>query len=121
MRDTTASDTVHIDVEDPTCTRVNDLLQPLIDNGTVPTVSIFDPPFAELGTENKILMLPSASWMGDFVFKTTYKTPPGELAAAPCRSGRVRTRGTPVPSAAASGRCPSTPRTSRALSTSSRG
>ena len=83
MRDTIASDKVHIDVEDPTCTRVNDLVQPLIDNGTVPTVSIFDPPFAELGVQNKILMLPGASWMGDFVFKDTYQTPPGQLAAAP--------------------------------------
>jgi multiple sugar transport system substrate-binding protein len=83
MRDATAADKVHIDVGDPTCTRVNDMVQSLIDNGTAPTVSIFDPPFAKLGTENKILMLPGASWMGDFVFKPTYKTPAGQLAAAP--------------------------------------
>lgn len=83
MRDTKAGNKVRINVKDPSCTRVNDLVQPLIDNGTAPTVSIFDPPFAKLGTENKILMLPGASWMGDFVFKDTYKTPPGQLAAAP--------------------------------------
>ena len=83
MREATAGNKVRINVTDPSCTRVNDMVQSLIDNGTAPKVSIFDPPFAKLGTENKILMLPGASWMGDFVFKTTYKTPAGQLAAAP--------------------------------------
>jgi multiple sugar transport system substrate-binding protein len=83
MRDVKSIATVHIDAKAPQCTRVNSLLQPLIDNKTLPLISVFDPPFAALGTSNKILMLPGASWMGDFVFKTTYKTPKGQLAAAP--------------------------------------
>jgi multiple sugar transport system substrate-binding protein len=65
------------------CTRVNDLLQPMLDNGSVSRLDPFDPAFVKLGTDRKILMFPFASWAGDFAFKPTFKTPAGQLAAAP--------------------------------------
>lgn len=82
-RDVTASKTVRINTSDPTCTRVADMLQPLVKNKSVSTLDQADPAFAKLGAEDKILMMPGASWYGDFLFKPTYKTPNGELAAAP--------------------------------------
>ncbi|GAA4703962.1 ABC transporter substrate-binding protein [Phytohabitans rumicis] len=78
------SDTeVRIDARAPECTRVNDLLQPMLDNGSVSRLDPFDPAFVKLGTDRKLLMLPFASWAGNFAFKPTFKTPPGQLSAAP--------------------------------------
>ncbi|MBA2678847.1 MAG: carbohydrate ABC transporter permease [Ktedonobacteraceae bacterium] len=45
-------------------------------------MSPFDPNFIKLGTSNKILMMPAASWFGEYVFKASYKTPSGQLAVA---------------------------------------
>lgn len=79
----TAPDTVKINLSDPKCTRVTELLQPLLDNGSVSRKGLFDAAFVKLATSGKLLMLPSASWMGDFGFKPLYKVPQGKLAAAP--------------------------------------
>lgn len=76
------SDKVRINMADPTCTRVAKLLDPLIANKTVSTLGEFDPAFVKLGNQDKILMMEAASWFGGFVFKASYKTPAGELAAA---------------------------------------
>lgn len=75
--------TVRIDTSDAKCTRVTEMLEPLLDNGTMSTLSAADPAFAKLGQENKILMLPAASWYGDFRFKGSYESPEGQIAAAP--------------------------------------
>ncbi|MCT9931287.1 extracellular solute-binding protein [Planotetraspora sp. A-T 1434] len=83
MTDAQSSTTVRINATAVECTRVNDLLQPMLDNGSVSRLDEFDPAFVALGTKRKILMLPFASWAGDFAFKPTYKTPAGQLAAAP--------------------------------------
>ncbi|MEZ0070904.1 extracellular solute-binding protein [Planotetraspora sp. GP83] len=74
---------VHIDAADQACTRMADLLQPLAADKTVSTVSPTDPAFAKLGQDGKILMLPGPAWFGDFIFKPSFKLPPGRLAAAP--------------------------------------
>ncbi len=76
------TNTVHINLSNPTCTRVSALVDPLIKNGTISKLGPFDPGFVKLGTQNKILMLPAASWYGQYVFKPTYKTPNGELSVA---------------------------------------
>ncbi len=76
------ANTLHINLSDPTCTRMANLLQPLIDAGSVTKVNPFDPAFVKLGTQDKILMLPAASWYGQYVFKPSYKTPNGELSVA---------------------------------------
>ncbi len=78
----TGADTVHIDLTDPKCTRVSTMLDKLLQAGVVSKLSPFDPNFIKLGTSNKILMLPAASWYGEYVFKASYKTPKGQLAAA---------------------------------------
>lgn len=76
---------VTINTKDPKCTRVADLLDPLIKAGVVSRSGPFDPDTVKLGKEKKILMMPGASWYGDFVFKpeASYALPKGRLAAAP--------------------------------------
>lgn len=82
-RDVVDLRTVRINTDDPRCTRVADMLEPLLDNGTMSVLSAADPAFAKLGEQRKILMLPGPSWYGDFRFKKSFKSPKGEIAAAP--------------------------------------
>lgn len=85
LQDVKDDTTVHIDVKDPKCTRVADVLDPLLAAGSLSRKGPFDAEVAKLGKEQKILMMPGASWYGDFVFKpeASYNTPKGVLAAAP--------------------------------------
>ncbi|MGV8882937.1 MAG: ABC transporter substrate-binding protein [Rhodoglobus sp.] len=80
----TDASTVNIDTADPRCTRVADLLDPLLKSGVVSRSGPFDADVAALGKDLKILMMPGASWYGDFVFKpeASYALPEGRLAAA---------------------------------------
>ncbi|MDQ0634175.1 ABC-type glycerol-3-phosphate transport system substrate-binding protein [Arthrobacter pascens] len=83
---TVVSDTeVKINTKDPKCTRVADMLDPLLANGSVAKASPFDPSVAALGKDQKVLMMPGASWFGDFVFKpaASFGSPEGVIAAAP--------------------------------------
>ncbi|MFF3871754.1 ABC transporter substrate-binding protein [Streptomyces sp. NPDC001978] len=84
---------VRIDAGAVECTRVDKLLQPMLDNGSVSRLDPFDPGFVKLGTQRKLLMLPFASWAGDFAFKPTFKTPAGQLAAAPMPTWEGETEG----------------------------
>jgi ABC-type glycerol-3-phosphate transport system substrate-binding protein len=68
---------------DPDCTRVTKMLDPLIANKTVATLSPFDPDMATLGTDQKILMMPGFVWYGSLLFQQTFKNPSGVIAAAP--------------------------------------
>ncbi|MCZ9880968.1 ABC transporter substrate-binding protein [Arthrobacter sp. B2a2-09] len=76
---------VKINTKDPKCTRVADMIDPLLANGSVAKASPFSPDVAALGKAQKVLMIPAASWFGDFVFKpaASFGTPEGVIAAAP--------------------------------------
>ncbi|TDE02783.1 ABC transporter substrate-binding protein [Jiangella asiatica] len=82
-RDVIDLTTVRIDTSDPGCVRAAELLDPLLANGSVSALSPSDPAFAQIGQENRILMLPAASWYGEHRFKAAYESPAGEMAAAP--------------------------------------
>ncbi len=75
------SNRVRIDLSNANCTRVTKMLQPLIDAGVIPKLGPFDPSFVkEYGSANKILMMPAASWYGQYVFQASYNIPKGQLA-----------------------------------------
>lgn len=74
--------TVRINFGSSNCTRVGNMLDDLIAAGAVSKSSLFDPEFAKLGTDNKILMTPGPSWLGEYIVKPLYKTPTGQMAAA---------------------------------------
>lgn len=77
---------VVINAMDEKCTRVTKMVDHMLQNGTMSRYDFFDPKFIEEANNNKILMLPGANWMGDFVFggtadSTYYKTAEHQLAA----------------------------------------
>lgn len=72
-----------INTADVKCTRVADMLDPLLKNGSVSRLSPFSPEFTAIAKSGKLLMMPAASWVGPYVFKpsTGYSFPNGSLAA----------------------------------------
>jgi ABC-type sugar transport system, periplasmic component len=68
---------------DAKCSRVTNMLQPLLADGTMAKLSPFDPDFTKLGTANKVLMLPGFVWYGGLLFQQTFKNKPGTISAAP--------------------------------------
>lgn len=82
------ANTVKINLSDPKCLRAAEMVDMLIANGAITTLGPFDPAFAQLANENKLLMLPAASWYGEYVFggkpdSTYYREANGQLAVAP--------------------------------------
>jgi ABC-type glycerol-3-phosphate transport system substrate-binding protein len=78
---------VQININDPKCLRAVNLVQHMLDNGTLSKYDQFDPKYIEIANNNKILMQEDAAWMGDYVFggkpdSAYYKTADHQLAAA---------------------------------------
>jgi ABC-type glycerol-3-phosphate transport system substrate-binding protein len=73
-----------IDPADEHCTRAADLVDPLIENGTLPPLSVFTPDFAKAygGDADKVLMMPGPSWYAQAVFGDALHIPAGEMTAA---------------------------------------
>ncbi|OXM69844.1 ABC transporter substrate-binding protein [Amycolatopsis vastitatis] len=76
---------VHIDATDSHCTRVAELLDPLIKNGTVPPLNVFTPDFAQKygGADSKVLLMPGPSWYAQAVFDQALHMPAKQITAAP--------------------------------------
>jgi ABC-type glycerol-3-phosphate transport system substrate-binding protein len=82
--------TVLINAGDPHCTRMANLLDPLIADKSVSDVTVFSPDFAKQygGAADKVLMMPGPTWYALSLFRDTLKLPAGEWAAtAPLRWG----------------------------------
>jgi ABC-type glycerol-3-phosphate transport system substrate-binding protein len=85
-----APKTVRINSADVHCTRMAKLLDPLVANKSVATVTIFSPDFAKAygGADDKVLLMPGPTWYAQGVFEPTLKIPAGEITAAlPLRWG----------------------------------
>ena len=85
-----APKTVRINSADIHCTRMASLLDPLIANKSVSTVTVFSPDFAKAygGASAKILLMPGPTWYAKDLFDSTLKVPAGEMTAAmPLRWG----------------------------------
>ncbi len=78
-------DSLRIDATDSHCTRVADLLDPLIENGTVPPLNVFTPDFAKSygGADDKVLMMPGPAWYAQALFDQTLHIPAKQITAAP--------------------------------------
>ena len=82
---------VHINLADPACTRAANLVQAMLDNGTLSTDNPFATTFVKAARENKLLMLIGAAWYGEYLFggkpdSIYYQTAKGQLGvAAPLR------------------------------------
>lgn len=85
LADITAPNVVRIAPNDPKCTRVADLVQPLVDAKVLDTRSSFDAGFiADVAKQDKVAMTLGPSWFGDFVIRpeASWGVPAGEIAAA---------------------------------------
>jgi multiple sugar transport system substrate-binding protein len=72
---------VRIDVTDEACTRVNDVIGPMMANGTLSTLDPFDTTYVSTITEGKLLAAIAPSWFGAYGIKPNYATT-GEWAVA---------------------------------------
>ncbi len=85
LADAGADMTVRIDPEAEECSRVVELLQPLLDAKVMETRSPFDAGFiADVAQAGKVAMTIGPSWWGDFVMKPaeSWGIPAGRIAAA---------------------------------------
>lgn len=75
---------VVINTADQTCTRVADLVDPMLENGSLSSTSPFDESFIKLAQEGKLLMTPGPVWYGDlFKAESLWNAPAGTLSVAP--------------------------------------
>jgi ABC-type glycerol-3-phosphate transport system substrate-binding protein len=77
-------DQLLINSTDSHCTRMANLVDPLIKNGTVPPLSVFTPDFAKKygGANDKVLLMPGPSWYSQALFDQTLHIPAGQITAA---------------------------------------
>ncbi len=86
MAQVISSTEVRINAQDPKCTRVAELVQPLVDAGAIDTRSNFDAGFIQdVAKQGKVAMTFGPSWFGDFVIRPegTWAVPAGRITAAP--------------------------------------
>jgi ABC-type glycerol-3-phosphate transport system substrate-binding protein len=87
--DATSVTTVKIDTSSPNCTRVGDVIGPLIANGSLSTLDLFDKNYTAQVAAGKVIAMVGASWTADFAFKPmttnsgTDFVAAGKYAAAP--------------------------------------
>jgi ABC-type glycerol-3-phosphate transport system substrate-binding protein len=79
--------TLKIDMTDPRCVRAAKLVDHMLANGTLFPTDYWDPTFVAKANENKLLMIPMASWawgvFGGKADSTYYKTAEHQLGVAP--------------------------------------
>ena len=73
-----AKNTLKVDLSSPDCTRMSNLLDPLIADKSVSTQGFFTQGF----DGSKVLMAVGPSWYGQYLFDSAFKTPAGQIAAA---------------------------------------
>ena len=73
---------VRIDVADEACTRVNDVIGPMMQNGTLSTLDPFDTAYVSTVTDGKLLAAIAPSWFGAYGIQPAYAKE-GEFAVAP--------------------------------------
>ncbi len=85
IADVVSSTELHINSQDPKCTRVAELVQPLVDAGALDRRSPFDAGFIKDIAGGKVAMTLGPSWYGDFVIRDpkSWAHPAGRIATAP--------------------------------------
>ena len=80
----TDANTVHIDLDDPKCTRVTDMIDQLLAAGSMSRSGTFSPDFIKQygGADSKLLMSFGPPWFPEYVFDDELKIPAGQMAAA---------------------------------------
>ncbi len=66
---TTSDTAVKINIASPNCTRVGNVIGPMIKNGSLSTLDLFDKTYDQQIAQGKVVAMVGASWIGDFAFK----------------------------------------------------
>ncbi|MDR1432453.1 MAG: extracellular solute-binding protein [Propionibacteriaceae bacterium] len=80
---------VRINLADPKCSRVIDVMAPLLENGALANLDLFDKNYTAQVADGKVVGMIGASWVADFAFKPMFKDAnkeaegSGKYAAAP--------------------------------------
>jgi ABC-type glycerol-3-phosphate transport system substrate-binding protein len=83
MYDSPSPTKVNVDLSSVKCTRVGDVIGPLMANHTLLNFDPFDKAYVAEVTAGKVIATIGASWEGDFIFEAMDKTSSGQYAAAP--------------------------------------
>lgn len=78
-----APDTLRVDLTGPECLRVARMVDHLVAAGTLSELGPFEPGYAQLAQDGKLLGMIGPSWFGDYIYKPSFKIPAGRTAAAP--------------------------------------
>ena len=76
------SDTLRINATAPQCVEGAQLVDRMLEAGTLARVAPFDPEFVELATSGKLLMIPGPTWFGEFIIKKRYEFAEGTVGVA---------------------------------------
>jgi multiple sugar transport system substrate-binding protein len=79
--DVTGAKAITVNTADANCVKAAKMMDTMIGNKTMSTLSLFGPEFAKQEA-SKVLMLPGPSWYGVTLFDDTLKVPAGQVAAA---------------------------------------
>jgi ABC-type glycerol-3-phosphate transport system substrate-binding protein len=74
--------TIKIDMNDPNCVRAAKMVDHMIANGTLWNTDYFDATFVQQQNDNKVLMIPMASWAWGVFNGTYYQTANYQLGVA---------------------------------------
>lgn len=66
-------ETLKINATSPQCVEAAQLVDRMLDTGSLARVAPFDPEFLELAKANKLLMIPGPTWFGEFIIKRRYE------------------------------------------------
>lgn len=75
-------DTLTINATAPQCVEAAQLVDRMLDAGTLSRVAPFDPEFIELAKSGKLLMIPGPTWFGEYIIKRRYEFPEGTVGVS---------------------------------------
>jgi ABC-type glycerol-3-phosphate transport system substrate-binding protein len=76
-----SKNTLRVNLSSPDCTRMSNLLDSMISNGSISTQASNNATFIK-DTAPKVLMAIGPSWYGQYIFNAGFKTPAGQISAA---------------------------------------
>jgi len=80
---TNAPVTVEINMSSPDCVRVANMLDPLLKDGSISSLGFTSPDFQKkYGDTNQVLLFVGPTWLGKFVFQSSFKAPNGTWGVA---------------------------------------
>lgn len=77
-----AEDTLAIDLGTPECIRAAEMVDTMLENGSLTRTGPFDPAFMEMASAGLMPLMIGPTWFGEYVIKPAYEWEPGVLAAS---------------------------------------